>query len=45
MNDKWIQGEWNNLEHHGKSWDEECGKIILWKAVSIAKVKPPAKKP
>ena len=24
------------MEHHGTSWDEECGKIILWKAVSIA---------
>jgi hypothetical protein len=33
------------MEHHGTSWDEECGKIILWKAVSIATVKPPAKHP
>ena len=24
------------MEHHGMSWDEECRKIILWKAVSIA---------
>jgi len=29
----------------GTSWDEECGKIILWKAVSIATFKPPAKNP
>jgi len=24
------------IEHDGMSWDEECRKIILWKAVSIA---------
>jgi hypothetical protein len=24
------------MEHHGTSWDEECGKMILWKAVSTA---------
>ena len=35
----------NGKPNHGTSWDEEYGKIILWKAVSIATVKPPAKNP
>jgi hypothetical protein len=25
------------MEHHGTSWDEECGKIMLWKAVKHSK--------